>query len=680
MANKEAAAKNDYRSERKERLKKEAKKQNKKKIDGTEVAIKVILAVVVIGIVIGIAAAINAFGIPQRTFTAVKVGDRNYSVAEYEYYYTNTFQTYAQTASNGSFSLFDYTKDIETQKTTDEEGNEITYAELFKQNVMKTLETSNYYLNEAKAAGVTLDDEHKAQVDDTITEIMNYADQYGYSATRYASRLYGKGMTIKLLRSILEEQNLVAQYLNDKNADLYTNITDEEIEAEYANDPSEYQAIDIRLFGFEIPAEEDAEITSEEAPEATEAAEETTVEETAAEAEETTEAAEETTAEAAEETTAEETTEAEEETTEAPKSEAVLELEAKANEMLGKITDDASFAKLAVEYAPEEAKETYANDSATLMKGLKKSVVSTNIDEELADWLFSADRAAGDKKIFTADKYVYVMMVNKPVYREEDPLVNARHILVSFDSVQTELADAEAAEPVEEETAETTAEAVEEAAETIAEAAETTAEAVEETEAAVEETEAAVEETEAAVEETEAAVEETEEQEASGTYSAKVVTEAYKQAKAILAEFEAGEKTEEAFGELAETYSDDTGSVGENATNGGGLYTDIAKGQMVTEFENWVYDAARQPGDTGIVKTSYGYHVMYFVSRNDEPSWKADIRTALGNAAAEEAEKEVEGNYLGTASAASFLGIDVAKIAYKGAHKLLNALYVNNNA
>ena len=34
---------------------------------------------------------------------------------------------------------------------------------------------------------------------------------------------------------------------------------------------------------------------------------------------------------------------------------------------------------------------------------------------------------------------------------------------------------------------------------------------------------------------------------------------------------------------------------------------------MVTEFNNWIFDDARKAGDVEIVKTSYGYHIMYFV-------------------------------------------------------------------
>ena len=60
---------------------------------------------------------------------------------------------------------------------------------------------------------------------------------------------------------------------------------------------------------------------------------------------------------------------------------------------------------------------------------------------------------------------------------------------------------------------------------------------------------------------------------------------------------------------------------------GGGLYTDIYEGQMVEEFENWCFDTSRQYGDTGLVRTTYGYHIMYFVSAQDV--WVANVREAM---------------------------------------------------
>lgn len=96
------------------------------------------------------------------------------------------------------------------------------------------------------------------------------------------------------------------------------------------------------------------------------------------------------------------------------------------------------------------------------------------------------------------------------------------------------------------------------------------------------------------------------------------------EAQEVLDEFNAGEKTESAFAALAMTHSTDSGSA-----SYGGLYSDFYYGQMVEEFENWSFDPARQSGDTGIVQTSYGYHVMYFVERNAQPYWYVSAETDL---------------------------------------------------
>ncbi len=74
-----------------------------------------------------------------------------------------------------------------------------------------------------------------------------------------------------------------------------------------------------------------------------------------------------------------------------------------------------------------------------------------------------------------------------------------------------------------------------------------------------------------------------------------------------------GDATEDSFAELADANSEDTGSVGN-----GGLYEDVYMGQMVTEFNDWCFDESRQVGDTEIVKSSYGYHIMYFSGYGDQ--------------------------------------------------------------
>ena len=96
-----------------------------------------------------------------------------------------------------------------------------------------------------------------------------------------------------------------------------------------------------------------------------------------------------------------------------------------------------------------------------------------------------------------------------------------------------------------------------------------------------------------------------------GNYSDEAKAAAKARAEEILAEYEAGEKTEDSFAALAEQYSEDGGS-----NTNGGLYENIAKGQMVPEFDEFCF-GGHKPGDTAIVygdNGSYaGYHVIYYV-------------------------------------------------------------------
>ena len=101
--------------------------------------------------------------------------------------------------------------------------------------------------------------------------------------------------------------------------------------------------------------------------------------------------------------------------------------------------------------------------------------------------------------------------------------------------------------------------------------------------------------------------------------------EAKKLAEDTLAKWKAGKATDETFAALATKLTEDSGSQ-EN----GGLYEDVTpSSSYVPEFLNWIFADGRQVGDTGIVKTDYGYHIMYLKSIDSEPVWVQNVRTAI---------------------------------------------------
>ncbi len=98
------------------------------------------------------------------------------------------------------------------------------------------------------------------------------------------------------------------------------------------------------------------------------------------------------------------------------------------------------------------------------------------------------------------------------------------------------------------------------------------------------------------------------------TYSEEEWETCRQKAQEILDQWKAGEANEDTFAELANEKSEDGGS-----NTNGGLYPNVKAGDMVTEFNDWIFDESRVAGDTDLVKTPFGYHIMYFVKR--EPTW-----------------------------------------------------------
>jgi parvulin-like peptidyl-prolyl isomerase len=109
--------------------------------------------------------------------------------------------------------------------------------------------------------------------------------------------------------------------------------------------------------------------------------------------------------------------------------------------------------------------------------------------------------------------------------------------------------------------------------------------------------------------------------------------------EAIYDEWKNGSATEESFAALAVEKSEDPGSQEE-----GGLYEKVYKGQMVESFEDWSFDPDRKAGDTGIVETSYGYHLMYYVGEN-APYWKVQVENVMRNADYDAYNKETREKY-----------------------------------
>ena len=111
-----------------------------------------------------------------------------------------------------------------------------------------------------------------------------------------------------------------------------------------------------------------------------------------------------------------------------------------------------------------------------------------------------------------------------------------------------------------------------------------------------------------------------------------------KEAQAILDQWLAGEATEGSFGALANQYSEDPGS-----NTNGGLYTQVADGDMKAAFNDWIFAEDRKDGDYGLVKTDIGYHVMYFVGSED--IWMGEVRSTILSERVDKFVEQIKAKY-----------------------------------
>ncbi|MCL2513004.1 MAG: peptidylprolyl isomerase [Oscillospiraceae bacterium] len=555
-----------YRQERKERIAKAAKKNQKKSHDQIKFQKTVNraagAAAIAIAALLVLYAALSFFSVPQKALKTIKIEGTAYTVAEYNYFYMTIYQNYVnmthyydeyygQTGLGAMYTGFDYNKSPKNQTTTeeDEEGNKttITFAEYFRKNVVKSLEDFTYYYGLAINEGFDLSDEDKTAINDSIEELRAAAASQDYSLNRYINRAKGKGLNEKTLKKILEKQILVENYKTKVADDFRDGVTEDEIMGKYDEDPKIYKNMDFRIFLLK---------KAEPAADADHADHAGHDDESAgSEAEEIKE-----------------------------DDEAIRK---RADEFMGKITNDESFNELVQMYATEEDLESgiYENERATMQKYVNYDDVYSNLSEDSADWLFADERAKGDKRVLENDSYYFVVYVTEPAYRNDELPVDVRHILIM----------PETDDPIRDEEGEIVQR-----------------------------------------------FEPTEEQWA----------DALKEAEDILKDWEEGEATEEAFALYADNFTMDRD---ENSEPNGGLYTGMPPGAglYAEPFEDWSFDKARQPGDTGIIKTIFGYHIMYFVKTADLPKWKDDITTEIANGRMDEYLEENRTEYEDTASVLS---------------------------
>ena len=467
-----------------------AQKEAKKNHLYTSLFVVVMAVILVIALVVGVKQTITTSGIREKNTTALTVGGHELNSVEMNYFFMDAVNNfYSNYGSYASMFGLDVTKPLNEQFVDEEAG--LTWADDFMTSAKDSAASTYAMVDAAAAAGFSLPEEDRAELESQLASLDLYATMYGYSnADAYLKAMYGTGASRKTYESYCEKQMLASAFYSNYAESL--TYEDADLRAAEAENFGAYSSYSYNSYYLATSRFLTGGTTDSEGS----------------------------------------TTYSDEE-----KAASVAAAEAAAKTLTGKeITDAAALdtAIAALEINGGSGSSTYSEN--TLYNSLNAS---------FRDWMADSSRKAGDVAYFpstsgeTVSGYYVVMFQDST--DNNFAMKNVRHILVtpSHDHAEDET------------------------------------------------------------------------HEDGETYSAEELAAAKAAADEILASWKAGEATEESFALLANEKSAD----GDGTT--GGLYENIYPGQMVEAFENWCYDAARKTGDTDIVETEYGYHVMYFVGDSE---------------------------------------------------------------
>ena len=485
-------------------------------------AIKFILTGIVIVVLAGV---LTVFGIRYYTVpntneqmnpgnVALTVDEIPVSIGMYNYYYNAVSNNYISYAQQGYYDL-DTSVDYSKQKTTDDNGNEMTWAQRFENDTIDRIQYISAYYQEAKKHGVTLTNTQKEDIETSIKSLKESASESDLSVDEYISTTYGDYCGLATIRKLLEQSytanNYYRQYLIENKVDK------KDVEAYYEKHQNDYTQI---KFAY-LP------IVYTEGDEAS-----------------------------------------------------MAEAEANAKKYASKIKSLKDLKKL-IPTACKEIIDEYVSagqfDSAedcaeAIAESVETSITKsdTSFTEDAVNWLFDENTKINDCSYFNDESNSVFFIVIKTGEPEvaDDEVYSVRHILIMPKSGEEES-------------------------------------------------------------------EETEQTSQKKEYTEEQWADAEKEAKKILDEYNKGDKTEYAFALLAEKYSEDTESTSKGSSGlYGGLYEGTPLGQMVKSFEEWSTDKSRKYGDTDIVKSDYGYHIMYFVEDTTSNLYKCELEV--------QSEKETE--------------------------------------
>lgn len=306
---------------------------------------------------------------------AMLINNMTISREQFAYYYTTSYNFYAQMAATGYITGFDPAKspDEVMSGQFDEDGNELTWNDVIIGYATSLAKNNFAFYAEATASGYSLSEEDEVSIEETLTSIDDYAARLGMSTDEYIDEYVAEGLDRAGVEKLLEIESVAIAYEEVIREKAYDSITDDQVQAKFEESPERYSHVDFYYCRLAMPEIEQAENETDREFEERYAEEKNLV------------------------------------------VDAAREIEQSAT----------SFEDFTV--AAEDAGYSVTEANVVLYSSVEASFTA-----EAVEWIFSQERAQGDAAMFEGENACIVVLMKAPTYSGRS--VDVRHCLVEFDS------------------------------------------------------------------------------------------------------------------------------------------------------------------------------------------------------------------------------------------------------
>ncbi|MCQ2427303.1 MAG: peptidylprolyl isomerase [Clostridia bacterium] len=531
----------------------------------TTVIVSILVALLLVVCIL--ATFINNNGLINRAKTAATSDSYRVSGTMLSYFFNSQYQSFLNTyGSYASYFGLDTSKSLKSQKCTF--GDAETWYDYFMNAAVEQIKEILCLAEAAKKEGIKLDDKDKESIDESIKSLSETAAKNGYTTAGYIAALFGNGVSVKDVKECLELSSLASKYLTGMVKDMQDKVTDDQIEQYLKDHPEALLSADTLQYVFTATK-------TVAGAEATEAEKKAYADEKAAK-------------------------------------------KALAEELKKAATSAEEFKKWVAAYLNDADKIGADFDSNWKSASSKLTDDKKPTEQELKD----AKQKAVEyiQKALTSDETVEAPKLDGAKYASEYKTavsgLTSKYITQGIKALESN--GISYSDPTEKDATDLVKFLFKEGAaagnvEVIASEGDTksTYTVVFITEPAHKDESDTRDVAHILISSATAGYDDSDTKKENAA-SDKAKAEAEK----ILAEL-AG-KDLEAFKKLGEEKTEDSNVVYEN----------VKVDDMVTEFNDWLFDESRKPGDTGIVKTTYGYHVMYYIGEG-LTAWKATAKNGV---------------------------------------------------